>query len=389
MISFENTEIAFRYKTNNELKKAYILFKAIAKPWLVKTGSTLLQFSLKTRIPVKWILKPTIYSHFVGGEYIAECKKTVGKLKAYNVKAILDYSVEGKENDEDINLALNETLASIKNAANDPNIPFAVFKPTAFSKSYILEKVSAAEEMSPEDEIEYKKFTDRVNLLCKTAFESDIPILIDAEDHCFQLAIDKLVIEMMEKYNKKKPIVFITLQMYRWDRLEFLKDLLIQATDKNYFLGTKYVRGAYMERERERAQKMGYKDPIQADKESTDRDYNAALKFSIENIDRMSIFNGTHNEESSRYLTELMKEKNLEKNDPRIWFSQLFGMSDHISFNLSEQGYNVAKYLPYGPVKYVMPYLIRRTEENTSVAGQTSRELNLLAKEMKRRKQNQ
>lgn len=389
MISFENTEIAFRYKTNNELKKAYILFKAIAKPWLVKTGSTLLQFSLKTRIPVKWILKPTIYSHFVGGEYITECKKTVDKLKAYNVKAILDYSVEGKENDEDINLALNETLATIKNADNDPNIPFAVFKPTAFSKSYILEKVSAAEEMSTEDEIEYKKFTDRVNLLCKTAFESDIPILIDAEDHCFQLAIDKIVIEMMEKYNKKKPIVFITLQMYRWDRLEFLRDLLIQATDKNYFLGTKYVRGAYMERERERAQKMGYKDPIQANKESTDRDYNAALKFSIENIDRMSIFNGTHNEESSRYLTELMEEKNLEKNDSRIWFSQLFGMSDHISFNLSEQGYNVAKYLPYGPVKYVMPYLIRRTEENTSVAGQTSRELNLLAKEMKRRKQNQ
>lgn len=388
MISFENTEIAFRYKTNNELKKAYILFKAIAKPWLVKTGSAVLNFSIKTRIPLNWILKPTIYSHFVAGVSIADCQKTIDKLKACNVKAILDYSVEGREDEEDINLALNETLAAIKNAAVDSNIPFAVFKPTAFAKSSILEKVSAKEELSTEDEIEYNKFTDRINLLCKTAFESDVQILIDAEDHCFQLAIDKLVIEMMEKYNKKKPIVFITLQMYRWDRLEFLRDLLKQAADKNYFLGTKYVRGAYMEKERERAQKMGYKDPIQADKESTDRDYNAALKFSVENIDRMAIFNGTHNEESSRYLTELMKKKNLEKNDSGIWFSQLYGMSDHISFNLAEQGYNVAKYLPYGPVKYVMPYLIRRTEENTSIAGQTSRELNFLVKEMNRRKQN-
>ncbi len=387
MDTFENTEIAFRYKTNMELKKAYILFKAIAKPWLVKTGGALLHFSLKIKLPLKWILKPTIYSHFVGGESIKKCQNTVNRINKYSVKAILDYSVEGKESDNDINLALNETLASIKNAGSDPNIPFAVFKPTAFAKNYILEKVSDQEELSTEDEIEFRKFRDRVNLLCKTAYEADIPILIDAEDHCIQFAVDKVVIEMMEKYNKEKFIVFITLQMYRWDRMDFLKDLYKQAIEKNYFLGTKYVRGAYMEKERERALKMGYKDPIQPDKESTDRDYNAALKFSVEHIDKMAIFNGTHNEESSLYLAELMKEHNIAKNDPRIWFSQLFGMSDNISFNLADQGYNVAKYLPYGPVKYVMPYLIRRAEENTSVAGQTSRELNLLIKEMNRRKQ--
>jgi len=388
MIFFENTEIAFRYKTTSELKKAYFLFKSIAKPWIVTTGSKLLQFSLKIKLPVSWILKPTIYSHFVGGESIEDCQNTVEKLSQYKVKSILDYSVEGKEDEEDINLALNETLASIKNAGSDPNIPFAVFKPTAFSKSYILQKFSENEEVTSEDKLEFNKFKDRVNLLCKTAYENDVPILIDAEDHCYQLAIDNVVTEMMEKYNKEKAIVFITLQMYRSDRIEFLKTAYQLAVDNNYFLGTKYVRGAYMEKERERAETMGYKDPIQPDKDSTDRAYNEALKFTIYHIDRMALFNGTHNEKSSYFLTELMKERGIAKNDPRIWFAQLYGMSDHISFNLGELGYNVAKYLPYGPIKFVMPYLIRRAEENTSVAGQTNRELNLLKQELKSRKAN-
>lgn len=386
MISFDNTEIAFKSKSDTDLTKAFYLFKTVANAGLVKFSKFLVNFALKIHFPISWIVKPTIYSHFCGGETLEESSKIVRLLEKFNVKAILDYSVEGKETLEDINAVLEETLKTIHNAAEDPNIPFAVFKPTAFTKSIVLEKLSAAQEMTDEEKEEAKNFKKRIDLLCKTAYDLNIPILIDAEDTFYQKAIDDIVTEMMEKYNKNMAIVYNTLQMYRWDRMEFLKQAYQKALEGNYYLGMKFVRGAYMERERERAKRMGYKSPIQPDKESTDRDFNAALKFSIEHIDRISLFNGTHNEESSLYLTKLMQEHGIAKDDLRVYFSQLYGMSDHISFNQAYIEYNVAKYVPYGPIKYVMPYLIRRAEENTSLAGQTSRELSLIIKEKRRRK---
>lgn len=386
MINFDNTQIAFDIKSNKALKKAYVLFKTMSKPWVVQLGKAFLQFAMFFRIPVNWAIKPTIYNHFVGGETIEDCHDTVEQLAKYNVQSILDYSVEGKENQEDIEKAMQETIQSIKNAGNNPHVPFAVFKPTAFVRHSILEKVSAQEQLTEQEKKEHEDFKSRIELLCKTAYENDIPILIDAEDYAFQKAIDDVVTEMMERFNKEKAIVFNTLQMYRHDRLDFLKNAYQKALDGDYFLGIKFVRGAYMERERERAEKMDYPSPIQPDKDSTDRDYNAGLKFTIDHIERISVFNGTHNEYSSRYLAELMDEKGMAKNDYRVYFSQLYGMSDHISFNLAKEGFNVAKYVPYGPVKYVMPYLIRRAEENTSIAGQTSRELMLITKELKRRK---
>ncbi len=386
MVSFENTEIAFKHKTTKELKKAYFLFNSIARPWLVKTGKVFLNLALKLRIPISWAVKPTIYEHFVGGVTIDDCLPTAKKLAQYNVKSILDYSVEGGESENETEETLKETLASIENAARHPEIPFAVFKPTAFGKAEILEKASSGEKLNDEEQKEAAKFRDRIHTLCKRAYELNTPILIDAEDTFFQNKIDEVVTEMMELFNKKKTIVFNTLQMYRWDRLQYLKDNYEKAVNGGYYYGVKFVRGAYMEKERERAHKKGYKDPIQPNKESTDRDYNAALKFTIEHIERCELFNGTHNEESSLYLTKLMKEYKLKRNDPRIYFSQLYGMSDHISFNLANEGYNVAKYVPYGPVKHVMPYLVRRAEENTSVKGQTGRELSLIKKELGRRK---
>ncbi|RLD75933.1 MAG: proline dehydrogenase, partial [Bacteroidetes bacterium] len=268
----------------------------------------------------------------------------------------------------------------------NPNIPFAVFKPTAFGKSKILERASERDNLSEIEQNEVQKFKDRINTLCKTAYDADIPILVDAEDTWFQNIFDVVVTEMMEKYNKEKAIVFNTYQMYRWDRLDILKQAHKAATEGNYYLGAKFVRGAYMEKERARAEEKGYKDPIQQDKDATDRDYNLALKYCIENINNITIFNGTHNEYSSTYLAELMKEHGIAKSDTRCWFSQLYGMSDNISFNLAEAGYNVAKYLPYGPVRHVLPYLLRRAEENTSVKGQSSRELHLIETEVKRRK---
>lgn len=386
MLSFENTEVAFKSRSDKDLRRAYLLFKLIANNSLVYIGKKLSNFALALNIPVGWAAKPTIYSLFVGGESIDECKDNVRILEKFKVKAILDYSVEGKESIQDINLAMEETLQTIFNASKDPNIPFAVFKPTAFTKEIVLEKVSAKLDLTEDEKKEADNFKERVAKLCQTAFDNNVPILIDAEDSWFQNFIDEVVYENMEKFNKDQAIVFNTYQMYRWDRLGKLEEAYETAVKKGYYLGAKFVRGAYMEKERARAEEKEYKDPIQPDKDSTDRDYNAALKFCIEHIDRISIFNGTHNEYSSHYMVELMEEHKIPKDDRRCWFSQLFGMSDHISFNLANEGFNVAKYVPFGPVKSVLPYLIRRTEENTSIAGQTSRELGLIMKERNRRK---
>jgi len=386
MISFNNTEIAFKSKSKNQLRKAYLLFKIIANSNLVKVSQKLVLLATTLHIPIKWAIKPTIYDHFCGGETIDESRPAVARLGEYNVKGILDYSVEGKESEEEINAALEETMRTIENAKNDSNTPFSVFKPTAFTTSHILKKVSAGKELTEQEKVEAQKFRDRVDVLCNAAHKFDLPILIDAEDVWYQNFIDEVVNDMMSKYNKEKAIVYNTFQMYRVDRLDYLSKSYDMAVAGNYFLGAKFVRGAYMEKERERAKQGGYPDPIQPTKEATDNDYNAALKFCIDRIDRINIFNGTHNEFSSNYLRELMEEKGLAKNDPRIYFSQLYGMSDHISFNLANDGYNVAKYVPYGPVKHVLPYLFRRAEENTSAKGQTGRELSLILTEMERRK---
>ena len=386
MVDFENTQVAFAIKNNSELKRAYYLYQLISYPWLVKMGNGIIGFASKIGLPVRWVVKPTVYKQFVGGETIKECTSVVSRLSTKNVKSILDYSVEGSEEDKEIEKAHKETMRTIDFAESNENVPFVVFKPTAFIQSGALEILSNNNEMSDSDIEEGKKFRDRVDRLCKPAFDKGIPIMIDAEDCFYQAFIDQVVYEMQVKYNKEKAIVYNTYQMYRTDRLGILKKDFERAEKEGIFIGAKFVRGAYMERERARAFKMNYPDPIQQNKESTDKSFNEALAFSVENIDRISIFNGTHNEYSSKYLAELMAEKGLKNNDERIWFSQLYGMSDHISFNLAAAGYNVAKYLPYGPVKQVLPYLTRRVEENTSVKGQTSRELNLISKEFKRRK---
>lgn len=385
-IDFKNTKIAFVSKSNLDLKKAKFLYKVMGSSAITRIAKNLTKVAMSIHFPINWAVKPTIYNHFVGGETIDECDTAVKELSKFNVGAILDYSVEGKESLEDIEIALKETLDAIKNAGKNPNIPFAVFKPTAFTSSSILTKASAGEKMTDEEKKEVQNFKDRVHTLCKTAYEVNTPILIDAEDSWYQNLIDETVEEMMQLYNKEKAIVYNTWAMYRHDRLAHLKNTYQKAIDGNYFVGAKFVRGAYMEKERERALEMGYESPICKDKATTDKNYNDALRFSFEHRDKISIFNGTHNEESSLLLAELMEKEGITLNDQRFWFSQLYGMSDNISFNMAEQGFNVAKYLPYGPVKHVLPYLFRRAEENTSVEGQTSRELVLINTEIKRRR---
>ncbi|MBT3243543.1 MAG: proline dehydrogenase [Bacteroidetes bacterium] len=387
MHDFDNTQIAFEYKSKYELKKALLLFKMVGSSLLVKISKVLVNIALALRIPVAWAIKPTIYAHFCGGESIDESMPVVRKLEPFKIRAILDYSVEGKESDEDIRAALNETLETIRSGGTDTNIPFAVFKPTAFTTAEVLEKMSTGAEVTDQRILaEANKFRERVNTLCQEAYNHNIPILIDAEDSWYQLFIDQVCEDMMLKYNHKQAIVYNTLQMYRTDRLEYLEEAHERAIKGNYFMGIKFVRGAYMEKERERAEKMSYPDPINPTKEATDKMYDDGLRYTMEHLDRISVFNGSHNEASNHLLTQLIEEKGLERSDSRIWFSQLFGMSDNISFNLASEGYNVAKYLPFGPVKHVLPYLIRRAEENTAVAGQTSRELELIKQELNRRK---
>jgi proline dehydrogenase len=302
-----------------------------------------------------------------------------------NVHTILDYSVEGKEEEAVFDDAMTKTIEIIKRAKNEPSIPFAVFKPTGFGRLEIYQAVTEGKKLNEKEQIEWNKVVERYENVSKAAFENKVPLMIDAEETWMQKAADDVIESMMEKYNKEKAIIFGTLQLYRWDRLDYLKGLHQRAKEKGFVIGMKLVRGAYMEKERERAQKLGYKDPICADKPSTDKMYNTVLTYMIENINDMAVYNGTHNEDSSYLLMDLIAKNSLAKNDPRVWFGQLYGMSDHISYNLAKLGYNVSKYLPFGPVRDVMPYLIRRAEENTSVAGQTSRELNLLRTERKRR----
>jgi proline dehydrogenase len=385
-IDFEDTRTAFAIKSDRDLLKAYFMFWVISYPTLVKLANPVIRFLSAIRAPIGWIVKPTVFNHFVGGETLKKCDKAVQKLRSAGVYSILDYSVEGKESEKAMQAALEETLRAVKNAGENPDIPFAVFKPTAFGTHHALEVLSGE---GPYDETsvrEGEKFRQRVDTLCRTAYEKDIPIMIDAEETYIQNFIDQVVMDMMRQYNREKCIVFNTYQMYRHDRIGILKEDIATARREKFFLGAKFVRGAYMERERARAAKMGYEDPIQPNKEATDRDYNLGLKTALDNIDVVCIFNGTHNEYSSRYLAELMIEKKMDPGDKRIWFSQLYGMSEHISFPLAAAGFNVAKYVPYGPVHNVLPYLMRRVEENTSVKGQTGRELSLIRKERQRRK---
>ena len=383
---FDNTEVAFTLKSNTELERAYFLFTLIASQPLVKIGTAVTNFALKAHLPVEGLIRATVFDHFCGGVNEVDCLKVVDKMHTKGVSSVLDYSVEGKEEESQFDAALAMTLKTIEFAKEREAIPFAVFKPTGFGRINLYEKVGEQAELSGSEQDEWQRVINRFDTACKAAFEKDVLLLIDAEESWMQDAADAIVTDMMRKYNKQKAIVFNTLQLYRWDRLDYLKQLHEQAKIEGFYIGMKLVRGAYMEKENDRAAEKGIKSPICVSKEATDINYDAAVLYMVEHLDKMAIFAGTHNEESSYKLMQLLDEKSISKSDQRIFFGQLLGMSDNISFNLAAHNYNVAKYLPFGPVRDVMPYLIRRAEENTSVAGQTSRELTLIKKEKERRK---
>ena len=383
---FNDTKVAFSLKSDTELDRAYFLFKLIDSQPLVRIGTAVTNFAIKAHLPVEGLIRATVFDHFCGGVNENDCLSVVDKMYTKGVSSVLDYSVEGKEEEEQFDAALEMTLKTIEFAKEKQAIPFAVFKPTGFGRMDLYIKIGEKQTLTATEQNEWDKVVNRFDIVCKEAHQKNVALLIDAEESWMQDAADDLVTDMMRKYNKEKAIVFNTLQMYRWDRLDYLEKLQETAKAEGFFIGMKLVRGAYMEKENAHAEEKGVPSPICVSKEATDINYDASVHYMIEHLSTMAIFAGTHNEESSYRLMQLMQEKNISKNDPRIWFGQLYGMSDNISYNLANAGYNVAKYLPFGPVRDVMPYLIRRAEENTSVAGQTSRELTLIKTERDRRK---
>lgn len=385
-ISFEDTSIAFSYKSNKALRKSYLLFASLNYSLLTKLGTNIVKIAFKVKAPVKGIIRNTVFEQFCGGESIEDCGDTIAMLAKYNVRTILDYAVEGDSGEADFDRTADEIIRTIDRAAGDPNIPFSVFKPTGIAPKALLARIQQGETLSAEEKDVFAAVKVRFNRIAEHASNNGIRLYIDSEDSWYQDPIDDIVHALMARYNRKKVVVFNTYQMYRTGMLNNLNAIVEKAKREGFYVGAKLVRGAYMEKERQRAEDMGYADPILPDKEATDAQYDRALRFCVDNIDRMELCSGSHNENSNYLLVDLMAEKKLANDDERVYFAQLFGMSDNISFNLAHAGYNVVKYVPYGPVEAVLPYLLRRAEENTSIAGQSSRELRLVREELARRK---
>ncbi|MBD1433592.1 proline dehydrogenase family protein [Sphingobacterium sp. DN00404] len=385
-LDFNNTEIAFRNKSDEDLEKAYWLFKIVASNTLIKIGTPLTNFALKIGLPIQGIIRNTIYKQFCGGESIEGCEPAIAELGQAKVTTILDYSVEGEESEESFNHTCAEILRTVAYAQKNKLISFCVFKPTGLGRFDLFAKVDAKQPLSDQEKMEFARVYERIDAICGACYKADIRVLIDAEHSWIQDTIDDFAREMMEKYNKERVIVYNTYQLYRHDKFASLQADFAYAQTQNFYLGAKIVRGAYMEIERDRAAEHGYRSPIQPNKEASDRDYNESIRFCLNHINRIGLMAGTHNEESARLLTDEMALRSISPANDHIFFAQLLGMSDNLSFNLADAGFHVAKYMPYGPVKAVMPYLFRRAQENTSVGGQTSRELSLIVKEKARRK---
>lgn len=385
-VSFEDTSCAFAYRSDAELKRANFIFSLVNHPWIAALATWLVKVSLALRLPVEGLIRKTVFDHFCAGEDKQQAEVVINRLAQYHVRAILDYAVEGEHTEHGFEETTLETLRNLETASQSAHIPFCVFKPTGIAQAALLEKIQRGEALTDDETRAYQRVRDRVDRICKKAHELNVPVMIDAEDSWYQDVVDRLVLEMMMRYNQKRAIVYNTYQLYRTAGLPNLRNHFHEAVMHNVYFGAKLVRGAYMEKERERAAQLGYPDPIHPNKEATDDAFNKALAFCVDNKQRISVVCGSHNEYSNYYLTVLMEKHGVQPQDERIWFAQLYGMSDHISFNLARCGYNVVKYLPYGPVRKVMPYLFRRAEENTSVAGQSSRELLLIKAELKRRK---
>ncbi|MGL1888366.1 MAG: proline dehydrogenase family protein [Reichenbachiella sp.] len=385
-LDFDDTKVAFGDRSNVDLRRMYFLFSTMNRPWVAKVGIVMMQMAFAIHLPIKLLIKKTIFNHFCGGESLQDSKTTVDKLGASRIHTILDYSVEGEHDEATFDFNKSEIIRSLELAKGSSDIPSGVMKLTGFTAFDLLLKKQSGLEFSIEEAQRWKNFLARVDEVCAMAVSLDKMLFIDGEESWIQDPIDEVVIEMMRKYNRDKVYIFNTYQMYKRASFANLKINHSHAEQDGYRIGAKLVRGAYMEKERERAMELGYDDPIHATKVETDEAFDSAVSYCMRNLETIALCAGTHNEHSSRLLTELVEAHEVKVDDARVYFAQLFGMSDNISYALAQQGYNVAKYVPYGPVRKVLPYLMRRAEENTAMAGQSSREFKLVKAEMRRRK---
>lgn len=384
-LSFEDTAIAFAAQSDKALRKKFLIFAAMNNNMMTNLGTTMLKQAFALGLPVKGLVKSTVFEQFCGGETIEDSEKTIQELAAFNIGTILDYSVEGEKNEKAFEATTREILRTVEKAKHSPGIPFCVFKVTGLARFKLLEKVQRGDKLTAEEKKSFEQVRERVDRICKATYEAGVRVFIDGEETWIQNVIDDLAYEMMKKYNGERAVVYNTFQMYRSDGMQLLRNAMHFAATHQIWLGAKLVRGAYMEKERDRAEDKGYPSPINANKELTDDLFNQGLKFCMDNKQRIALCCGSHNDYSNYYLTMLMEKHSVQRSDSRVYFAQLYGMSDNLSFALAEHGYNVAKYVPYGPVKHVMPYLMRRAQENTAMAGQSSREFNLVRREMHRR----
>ena len=383
--NFRNTSIAFQHLTNGELRRAIFLFTFITKPFWVNIGKSLLMIAKFLRIPYGWAVKRNIFQHFCGGTRVDKCEPVIEKLGKFGAYSILDYSAEGLQGESNFDLVCEEILKTIEVAKNQKHISFGVFKFTGMTSFELLEKVASKAPISSDEMQLWNAAKNRAKRIYQKASEIGLSIFVDAEDSWIQPAIDEMVYEMMPLFNQEKPIVYTTIQMYRTEGLKMLHELHQFTVKNNCKAGVKLVRGAYMENERTRAFQMRYASPIHFTKKDTDQSYDEAVSFCLENLDQIYVCIATHNEESCEKAIEKMEALGIQAGDKRVAFAQLFGMSDHITFNLAHSGYYVSKYLPYGPVQKVMPYLVRRAEENSSVADQSNREIENFKREITRR----
>lgn len=388
-LDFKNTQVAFEIYSTDDLKNAQKLYKLMGISWLMKVGKVATQFALDINLPVNNLIKKTVFKQFCGGETLEETAQTAQRIYNYGVCSVLDYSVEGQQSETSFDHTVDHLIESIQfNKDKAEMFPFAVFKPTGIGRFALYQKVAEGNTLTADEKEEWARILQRFDQIISTAVQADVRIMIDAEETWIQNPVDDIVLDFMKQYNGEKIYVYNTLQMYRNDRLAYLKSVHKQAEKEGFTLGFKIVRGAYMEKERERAKKMNYPSPINASKEDSDACYNQAVEYILNHLDSIALYAGTHNEQSTQLIADMMEKQQIEQTNPRVWFSQLYGMCDHISFTLSKAGYNICKYLPYGPVTEVMPYLLRRADENSSAGAQTAQQITLIKQELKRRKNN-
>lgn len=386
-LDFSNTAVAFAYRKKFDLIKAYNMFYLMKYDWLVKVGTNVTMKAVESGIvaPFSIAMKPTVYKLFCGGPSLERSVEKIDRLYEYGVQCILDYGVEAQENSQGFEQTEAEIKKAIKFAHEQASVPIVVSKFTGLIRFSILEKLHKGVALNEDEKSSFEASKKIIDSICQLAHDRNVGLFVDAEESWIQQPLDDLVDEMMAKYNQKTAIVYNTIQLYRKDRLDYLKSAHQKANAGGYIYAAKLVRGAYMEKEAKRAKEYGYESPIQETKTATDRDYDLAVKYCLTHLNEISVCIATHNEDSCLSAVKILEESRFDRRDNRVFFSQLLGMGDHISFNLAQAGYNVAKYMPYGPVKEVIPYLVRRAQENTSVAGQMGRELSLLRKEMRRR----